>query len=131
VEITAMADIVERLRDHPGIGDSVTVQFRRMVTQRRAAADEIERLHAALRETDQILEKTRRERDRLHVALEPFAAQADIKGGTAAAEKFKALIVYMMEVNKPGDGVDIIYQFTTACLNARAALNIQHREGET
>ena len=58
----------------------------------------------------------------LRDALTPFAALADIKGGTPAAEKFKALLVYMMEHNKPGDGVDIIYQFTTACLNARAAL---------
>lgn len=58
--------------------------------------------------------------DRLRAALEPFAAE--VVGGTAAADKLKVMIVYMLEHNKPGDGVDVIYQFTAACLNARAAL---------
>ena len=44
-----MTDIVERLRAHPGSEDSVTIQFRTMVAQRHEAADEIERLRAAIR----------------------------------------------------------------------------------
>lgn len=39
-----MSDIVERLLGHPGLSESVTVQFRTMVEQRHEAAAEIKRL---------------------------------------------------------------------------------------
>lgn len=42
-----MTDIVERLRSHPGIDQSVTQQFRNMHEQRNEAAAEIERLQTA------------------------------------------------------------------------------------
>jgi hypothetical protein len=68
------------------------------------------------------LQRVRAENARFRDVLEPFAALGRTKGGTLECEKLKALIVYMLELNKPGDGIDVIYQFTTACLNVRKAL---------
>jgi hypothetical protein len=68
------------------------------------------------------LQRVRAENARFRDVLEPFAALGHVKGGTLECDRLKALLTYMLEINKPGDGVDVIYQFTTACLNARKAL---------
>jgi hypothetical protein len=72
-----MSDIVERLRDHPKSDGTVTEQFREMILQRKEAAEEIERLQAALRT---LLEKTDYTQDDVEAARRALEGKDKITG---------------------------------------------------